>query len=58
MPRTTVRENETLEEALRRFKRQVNRAAILNECKKRDAYIKPGLRRRMKSEAARRNKGR
>lgn len=57
MPRTTVRENESLDDALRRFKRQVNKAAIIAECKKHDAYLKPGLRRKMKSEAARR-KGR
>ncbi len=57
MPKTTVRENESLDDALRRFKRQVNKAGILAECKKHDVYIKPGLRRKMKAEAARR-KGR
>ena len=29
MPKTTVRENETLDDALRRFKRQVNKAGII-----------------------------
>ena len=48
MPKTTVRENESLDDALRRFKRQVNKAGILAECKKHDVYIKPGLRRKMK----------
>lgn len=57
MKKTTVRENETLDDALRRFKRQVNKAGIISEVKKHDFYVKPGLRRKMKAEAARR-KGR
>ncbi|MBO8461302.1 MAG: 30S ribosomal protein S21, partial [Firmicutes bacterium] len=31
MPKVIVRENENLDEALRRFKRQVNKAGILQE---------------------------
>ena len=51
MPKTTVRENETLDDALRRFKRQVNKAGIISEVKKHDFYVKPGLRRKMKADA-------
>ena len=54
MPKTVVRENETLDEALRRFKRQVNKAGILQESRKREFYLKKGLRRKLKSERARR----
>ncbi|MDD7316627.1 MAG: 30S ribosomal protein S21 [Bacillales bacterium] len=54
MPKTVVRENETLDEALRRFKRQVNKAGILQESRKREFYLKKGLRRKLKSEMARR----
>ena len=54
MPKTIVRENESLDEALRRFKRQVNKAGILTEARKREFYLKPGLKRKMKSEMARR----
>ena len=54
MPTTVVRENETLDEALRRFKRQVNKAGILQESRKREFYLKKGLRRKLKSEMARR----
>ena len=54
MPKTVVRETETLDDALRRFKRQVNKAGILTEARKREFYLKPGLRRKMKSEMARR----
>lgn len=57
MPKTTVRDNESLDEALRRFKRQVNKAGTLQETRKREYYLKPGLKRKLKSENARR-KGR
>lgn len=54
MPKTSVRDNETLDDALRRFKRQVNKAGVLAETKKREFYLKPGLKRKLKSENARR----
>ena len=55
MAKTVVRENESLDDALRRFKRQVSRAGTLAEARKREFYVKPGLKRKMKSEAARKN---
>lgn len=54
MPKTFVRDNESLDEALKRFKRQVNKAGVLSETKKRQFYLKPGLKRKLKSETARR----
>ncbi|MFA5485642.1 MAG: 30S ribosomal protein S21 [Bacilli bacterium] len=54
MPKTFVRENESLDEALKRFKRQVNKAGILSETRKRQYYLKPGLKRKLKAEQARR----
>ncbi len=54
MPKTVVRDNETLDEALRRFKRQVNKSGVLQEARKREFYLKPGLKRKLKSEMARR----
>ena len=56
MPKTVVRDNETLDDALRRFKRQVSKAGTLAEARKREFYLKPGVRRKLKSEMARRNK--
>ena len=53
MPKTVVRENETLDEALRRFKRQVNKSGVLLETRKREFYLKKGLKRKLKSEMAR-----
>ncbi len=54
MPKTIVRDNESLDEALRRFKRQVNKAGTLAEARKREFYLKPGIKRKLKSEQARR----
>ncbi len=54
MPKTVVRENETLDDALRRFKRQVTKAGTLAEARKREFYLKPGIRKKLKSEQARR----
>lgn len=55
MPRVEVKDSETLDDALRRFKRQVSRTGTLAEARKREFYVKPGVRRRLKSEAARKS---
>ena len=54
--KVVVREGETIDDAMRRFKRGVNKSGILLECRKREAYLKPGLARAMKSKMARRKK--
>ncbi len=54
--KTVVREGENVDEAIRRFKRGVNKSGILMESRKREYYLKPGLRRKMKSKMARRKK--
>ena len=51
-----TKNGENLDEALRRFKRSVNKSGILLESRKREFYLKTGLRRKMKSEMARRKK--
>ena len=53
MERVVVRENEQLDDALRRFKRQVSRNGTLLEARKREYYVKPGVAKRLKREAAR-----
>ena len=50
MPKVVVKENEVLDDALRRFKRQVSRNGTLAEARKREFYVKPGVRRKLKSE--------
>ena len=56
MSKTVVRKNESLEDALRRFKRTVVKAGTLQELRKREHYEKPSVKRKKKSEAARKRK--
>ena len=49
-------ENESLESALRRFKRSCAKEGVIAEVKKREHYVSPSLKRKQKSEAARKNK--
>jgi small subunit ribosomal protein S21 len=51
-----VKENESLDSALKRFKRQCARSGVLAEVRKREHYEKPSVRRKKKSEAARKRK--
>ncbi len=44
---------ESIESALRRFKRKVQQEAIIKEIKKHSVYYKPGEKRRMKDAQAR-----
>ena len=53
MARVVVKENEQLDDALRRFKRQVSRNGTLLEARKREYYVKPGVKKKLKQEAAR-----
>ncbi|CAB1129630.1 ribosomal protein S21 [Candidatus Hydrogenisulfobacillus filiaventi] len=53
-----VGKNESLDSALRRFKRQIQRAGVLAEARRHEHYEKPSVRRKKKSEAARRKKAR
>ena len=52
----TVKENETLDNALRRFKRSCAKSGVLSELRKREHYESPSVKRRKKSEAARKKK--
>ncbi|MDR1687070.1 MAG: 30S ribosomal protein S21 [Clostridiales bacterium] len=56
MSEVKLRENESLENALRRFKRNCAKAGIMGEVRKREHYDKPSVRRKKKSEAARKRK--
>ena len=56
MSEVRVKENESLDSALRRFKRQCARSGILAEVRKREHYEKPSVRRKKKAEAARTRK--
>ncbi len=56
MSKTVVRKNESLEDALRRFKKTTSKAGTLQEFRKREFYDKPSVKRKKKSEAARKRK--
>jgi small subunit ribosomal protein S21 len=56
MSEVRVKENESLESALRRFKRQCARAGVIQEVRKREHYEKPSVKRKKKAEAARKRK--
>ncbi len=56
MSNVIVKENESLDSALRRFKRNCAKAGIQQEIRKREHYEKPSVKRKKKSEAARKRK--
>ena len=51
-----VKEGESLENALRRFKKQTSRDGVIQEVRKREHYEKPSVKKKLKSEAARKRK--
>lgn len=56
MAEIRVKDNESLDSALCRFKRSCAKAGVLSEVRKREHYEKPSVRRKKKSEAARKRK--
>ena len=48
-----LRENESIEEALRRFKRECDRNGIMQEIKRREHYESPSVKRKRKAQEAR-----
>jgi small subunit ribosomal protein S21 len=56
MSEIKIRDNESLDSALRRFKRECAKSGVLAEVRKREHYEKPSVKRKKKSEAARRRK--
>ncbi len=53
MPGIVVRDNESFENAVRRFKKQCEKAGVLSEIRKREHYEKPSIKRKKKALAAR-----
>lgn len=54
MAEVKVGKNESLESALRRFKKQCQRSGVLSDARKHERYEPPSVKRKKKSEAARR----
>lgn len=53
MPGIKIREGESFESAMRRFKKQCEKAGILSELRKREYFEKPSIKKKKKSIAAR-----
>ncbi|MCQ2491349.1 MAG: 30S ribosomal protein S21 [Ruminococcus sp.] len=56
MAEVRVGKNESLENALKKFKRQCAKDGVIAEVRKREHYEKPSVKRKKKSEAARKRK--
>ncbi len=56
MSEVRIKDNESLDSALKRFKRSCAKAGVLSELRKREHYESPSVKRRKKSEAARKNR--
>jgi len=52
MPGIAVGNNESIDSALRRFKKQVEKGGVLSEARKREYYEKPSERKKKRSYAA------
>lgn len=56
MSEVRIGKNESLDSALRRFRRECQRSGLFSEVRKHERYEKPSVRRKKKSEVARRRK--
>ena len=56
MAEVRVGKNETLDSALRRFKRTCQKSGVLADARRHERYEKPSVRRKKKAQAARRRK--
>ncbi len=52
MTKVQVRDGENIERALKRFKRKVEQAGILKEVRKREHFVKPSVKKKLKARAA------
>jgi small subunit ribosomal protein S21 len=53
MPGIRINDGESFENALKRFKKQCEKAGILSEVRKRESYEKPSVKKKKKAIAAR-----
>ena len=56
MSEIRIKDHESLDSALRRFKRSCAKDGVLSEIRKREHYEKPSVKRKKKSEASRKRK--
>jgi len=58
MPSVTIRDTDSFEVALKKFKRQCEKEGILSDVRKREHYEKPSIKRKKKAIAARKKAAR
>ena len=56
MSEVHVKENESLDSALKRLKRSCAKAGVLSDIRRKEYYLSPSVKRRKKSEAARKKR--
>ncbi len=56
MPKTVFRKGETIEETLRRFKREVSKSGVLAEARRKEHYIKPNVQKKNRQKNMRSKK--
>ena len=56
MSEIRLKDNESIDSALKRFKKSCARSGVIAEVRKREHYEKPSVKRKKKSEAARKRK--
>jgi small subunit ribosomal protein S21 len=56
MAEVKVGKTDSLDKALKRFKKQCARSGVLSEARRREHYEKPSVRRKKKAEAARKRR--
>ena len=52
LTKVIIRDNESIDRALKRFKRKVEQTGILKEIRKREYYLKPSIKKKLKSRTA------
>ena len=50
MAKVTVRYDETLDDAMRRFKQQVERSGIMQKVREKEFFLSPSQKRKLKAE--------
>lgn len=58
MPEVHIKENESLDSAIKRFSRSCAKDGVMADLRRKEYYQSPSVRRRVKSEAARKKKRR
>ncbi len=56
MAEVQVQPGESIESALKRFKKKIQKAGILSEIKRREHYVKPSVKKKRTADAARKRK--